>query len=546
MPAFYNEIDVQTAAWLKQLIRTGAINHGEVETRSIEVIQPRELERFQQAHFFAGIGVWSYALRSIGWPDDSPVWTGSCPCQPFSGAGRKGGFDDERHLWPDWFKLIKHQRPPVIFGEQVASKDGLTWLDSVCDDLEGAGYTVGAADLCAAGVGAPHIRQRLYFGAVRKGFEHLLPDLRVGNANGARLERHAGDEDHGSRRKSSARSTSPTGSAGDGMADTDGEAGRLLVQSRKSRHEKSETRRSGKVGRLGNTDRGSSAGHSGTGVGPEAETEGLGHFDRGERDGSQPPGPVNGHWRNAVFIPCRDGKLRPIESITAKVVDGLADLVGYVRAERLINAQTLQKLLDASDPETLQRALGGQRSVPASRVLRPELYGGGDGRGHQSSQRSKRKTASAEVEQGLLRSVRAQRSQQEVCPPQGREPSEQFAGKPDHIVWLVPSALAFAQLHGDGDSALALSLLQTAVLQAGNLLHSPDAFEKAWASAENKDQARIRMAVDQVTWSIVASAPLMVKAPGRIIRLKGYGNAIVPQVAATFVEAFIEAVRGQR
>lgn len=163
MTAFYNEIDPYAAQWLRNLISAGHIAPGVVDERSIEDIFPDELAGYTQCHFFAGIGVWSRALRLAGWPDDRPVWTGSCPCQPFSAAGKGMGTDDERHLWPAFHWLISQCRPPVVFGEQVASKDGLAWLDLVQTDLEGSGYASGAADLCAAGVGAPHIRQRLYW-----------------------------------------------------------------------------------------------------------------------------------------------------------------------------------------------------------------------------------------------------------------------------------------------------------------------------------------------------------------------------------------------
>ena len=163
MTAFYNEIDPYCAQWLRNLIDAGHIAPGVVDERSIEDITPNELRGYTQCHFFAGIGVWSYALRLAGWPDDRPVWTGSCPCQPFSAAGKGHGFADERHLWPAWHHLIRECRPGVVFGEQVASPDGLGWLDLVQADLEGSGYASGAVDLCAAGVGAPHIRQRLFF-----------------------------------------------------------------------------------------------------------------------------------------------------------------------------------------------------------------------------------------------------------------------------------------------------------------------------------------------------------------------------------------------
>src|SRR3990167_1375322 len=137
MTAYYNENDAYAAQWLCNLIAAGHIAPGEVDERSIEDVRADDLRGFTQCHFFAGIGVWSYALRLAGWPDDSPVWTGSCPCQPFSAAGKGGGFDDERHLWPAWFHLIEVCRPPVIYGEQVASKDGLAWLDLVHTYMEG-------------------------------------------------------------------------------------------------------------------------------------------------------------------------------------------------------------------------------------------------------------------------------------------------------------------------------------------------------------------------------------------------------------------------
>ncbi|EAY2275285.1 TPA: DNA cytosine methyltransferase [Salmonella enterica] len=161
--AYYNEIDPFAAAWLQNLIDAGCVAPGVIDTRSIEEVTANDLKGFTQCHFFAGIGVWSYALRRAGWPDSRPVWTGSCPCQPFSQSGKRRGFNDPRHLWPAWFYLVSQCRPHVIFGEQVASKDGLTWFDAVQFDLEKAEYAVAVVDLCAACVGAPHIRQRLYW-----------------------------------------------------------------------------------------------------------------------------------------------------------------------------------------------------------------------------------------------------------------------------------------------------------------------------------------------------------------------------------------------
>jgi len=161
--AYYNEIDPYAAQWLRNLIDAGHIAPGVVDERSIEEVQADELREFTQCHFFAGIGGWSLAARLAGWADDEPLWTGSCPCQPFSAAGKRAGTDDERHLWPVFFRLIQECRPPAVAGEQVASRLGYEWLAGVRADLESEAYAVGAVDLCAASVGAPHIRQRMWW-----------------------------------------------------------------------------------------------------------------------------------------------------------------------------------------------------------------------------------------------------------------------------------------------------------------------------------------------------------------------------------------------
>ena len=163
MAAYYNEIDAHAAQWLRNLIAAGLIAGGDVDERSIEDVNADDLIGYDQCHFFAGIGIWSHALRLAGWPDDRFVWTGSCPCQPFSAAGKGLGDKDPRHLWPAWFHLIQKRRPSVLFGEQVETAVNHGWLDAVQNDLEGEGYAVGAAGLPAASVGAPHIRQRLWF-----------------------------------------------------------------------------------------------------------------------------------------------------------------------------------------------------------------------------------------------------------------------------------------------------------------------------------------------------------------------------------------------
>ena len=163
MAAYYNEFKPEAAHMLRQLIKDGLIAPGEVDERSITEVLSDDIKGFTQCHFFAGIGGWSVALRHALWSDDRPVWTGSCPCQPFSSAGKQKGKDDARHLWPVWFRLIRKCRPVRIYGEQVAAAIAHGWWDDVANDLEAEGYAVGAAVLPACSVGKPHKRDRLWF-----------------------------------------------------------------------------------------------------------------------------------------------------------------------------------------------------------------------------------------------------------------------------------------------------------------------------------------------------------------------------------------------
>ncbi len=183
MIAYYNDNDRYICDWLQNLMDAGEIMPGKIDDRSVDDVDPESLFRFTRCHFFAGIAGWDLALRFSGWPIERPVWTGSCPCQPLSSAGKRKGAADERHLWPAFHRLIEICRPPTIFGEQVASNIGREWLSAVRLDLEQLGYAVGGADLPAASVGnakiltasgkesiisdaiggAPHIRQRLWW-----------------------------------------------------------------------------------------------------------------------------------------------------------------------------------------------------------------------------------------------------------------------------------------------------------------------------------------------------------------------------------------------
>lgn len=163
---YYNEWDKGAAKWLRELIERGLIPYGYVDERSITEVSPSDLEGFTQCHFFSGIGGWSRALQIAGIPPTTKLWTGSPPCQPFSAAGKQKGKFDERHLAPTFLRLISECRPPIVFGEQVAKAIDDGWLDDLHIEFEKQGYTVGASVLSASLIGAPHKRERLFFGAV--------------------------------------------------------------------------------------------------------------------------------------------------------------------------------------------------------------------------------------------------------------------------------------------------------------------------------------------------------------------------------------------
>ncbi|AZQ31052.1 DNA cytosine methyltransferase [Klebsiella pneumoniae] len=302
--AYYNEIDPFAAQWLRNLIAAGHIAPGEVDERSIEDVTPDDLRGFTQCHFFAGIGVWSHSLRLAGWPDDKPVWTGSCPCQPFSAAGKGDGFADERHLWPHFFHLISERRPQHVFGEQVAAGNANAWFDLVQADLEGVGYAFGLVPFTSAGIGAPHIRERAYW---------------VANADSVISDRDGDVRSNGWDEHSD-------GSHFNGMANANHRVS-----------DEGETLRSGRDAVLD----GSSTNRLGN-----ANLAGLERYIRDDspagwqrETGSTPstglhsrPLEVNGFWRDADWLLCRDGKWRPVEPGTFPLVDGAAARMGRVES----------------------------------------------------------------------------------------------------------------------------------------------------------------------------------------------------------------------
>ena len=289
MRAYYNEIDRFCCDWIQNLMDGGHITPGKIDDRDIREVEPGGLAGYERVHSFAGISGWDLALDLAGWR--GPVWTGSCPCQPFSIAGKGRGSQDERHLWPAFYDLIAECRPSVIFGEQIASKLGRTWLAAVRTDLEDLGYAVGSSDLCAAGVGAPHIRQRLWWVADADGRDACAEGLQRGG------EQRQQPEDGGS---------------GGGLGESDS-AGRIARRSAAppTRHGNSVEPAGRADIRLGDADE------------PGPQGRGL---DVGEHADQWSP------WAASEFIPCSDGKARPTQPGIHPLAHGIPGRVGRLRA----------------------------------------------------------------------------------------------------------------------------------------------------------------------------------------------------------------------
>ena len=450
---YYNEHDPKTAAWLRELIAARLIPDGHVDERSIVDVRPGDLDGFTQCHFFAGIGGWSYALQLAGWPEDRPVWTGSCPCQPFSSAGKQRGTADERHLWPVFANLIRERRPSTVFGEQVASAIGHGWLDGVRADLEREGYACGAAVLGAHSVGAPHIRQRLFW---------------VADSASMSGPQYVREQRCGSRR-----STGPCHTAERGPARGLGDS---IVP--------------GLEGHAWHVDHRNQSG-------------------RLDAQAARPATTPSRPWDSFDILHCTDGKARRIEPTSFEMAYGLPTGMGlccnlsvreiekeithHANASQIRPGEAVSALWKSLSSQVLQCDSGRLRDVSSPPFLLAFMRQLSV-QGWEFSESVLR--ASEETQEAIMRSLWWKKGSS--CPPHRRGLEEQLAGEPANIVRVLSSILARHVQEEWGEA------IET---------HAADYF------------------------------PLAINQPARVVRLRAYGNAIVPQVAAEFIGAFCETLK---
>lgn len=619
--AYYNEFDPFKAEVLREAIKAGAIAPGDVDERSIADVRGEDLRGYTQCHFFAGGGFWSLALRNAGWGDDRPVWTGSCPCPSFSAAGKGAGFADPRHLWPHWFRLIRECRPSIVLGEQVSAAIGHGWLDLVQDDLEAETYAVGKAVLGACSVGAPHIRQRLWFVAESAGIGHVrgwagyegnsenAPERRsaviepersrdvgilgdaplgglgiAGSAPGSAGHADLADE---SLRMGIAIREGVEGHGGDGG---DGnEPGRLGEEQTRPATETGESGGVADVRGIGRGRReGATQGHESDGEdagriegdgGPECGDKDAGRMADTQCDGGWPdfqergaegrasdgwdcealrPNPLNGFWRDADWIGCRDGKFRPVEPKYVKMAHGGSGAVVPVCDHGAIEPQEEEKidaidtktgpdsalrfLRQTSAPEALEeRNSGGYDRLQETPLLQPALHGERPRRSHQKAQRQEQSAAVGKDGREIVSSMRED-AMQTARPPQRREPAEQRAGEFGDFMRQLPQSLALAQLHGDAATKEALLALLEASGASGLLQHPFIAQKEVWRSLTQEVQNRLRMGFEEGGFVRKFESPLGHKCPARVGRLRMYGDGIVVPVAQAFIESVMEVL----
>jgi DNA (cytosine-5)-methyltransferase 1 len=480
MTAYYNEIEPYCVAWLKNLIHEGLIADGYVDERSIVEVTAGDLAGFSQCHFFAGIGGWSYAARLAGWPDDRPLWSASCPCQPFSVAGKGAAQADARHLWPEAARLVRARRPPVLVGEQVAAAVGKSWLDGVRADLEGVGYAVRGVVVPACSVNAPHRRDRLWF---------------VADANGDRSGAGRGDDgevrslseaqrqpEHGA---AVSRRGCPQHDDGD-VADADGARSQILP--REPGDARAECAAAigdgwGGAGALANSN---SSLHDGRGnVGSRGRNE--------YPDGSA--------WSRHEWLLGADGKARRVEPGIRLLVDGSATVLARMRA---IEASALEEIIGYGD------ACG----CDADEVLR------------------------------MVRSIVCAAANWQAAPVGVREQLHAPSLLLDFLLCIEAARNRASKRSGFEEASA--EIRRRIVLGVRNNGTSPGGPSRQWhCDGQRSEQSSdallaLSLVLARLAETYRTEARNANAASDRVAKLRAFGNAIVPQVAAEVLKAYLD------
>lgn len=290
----------------------------------------------------------------------------SCPCQPFSSAGSRSGFADDRHLWPAAHWLVSQQRPLAIIGEQVSGPDGQAWLDIVCNDLGALGYTVAALVAPSASVGAPNLRHRIWWVADARGYRCAE---RRGEIPRQQQAYEPGPEPH--RRRQDDRRLAHTDQQGNGGRCDDrsgpgAPAGtgrsqqrlaRLRAPGRRLEHadRSGQPRLAGDQEALGTGAAGHGMGDTATARPPDPDPSQLsrqGWWSEGR--GTEPPSGPLPPWSELEWLRCTDGKARPtqpgLQPLAARHTGDVAKIRAYGNAiNPIVAAHVIRAWMSCDD-----------------------------------------------------------------------------------------------------------------------------------------------------------------------------------------------------
>ena len=508
------------------------------------------------------------------------IITGGVPCQPFSVAGKQKGTSDDRHLWPEMFRIIKTFKPRFAIGENVRGivniQDGVVF-ETVCTDLESEGYEVQPFNIPAAGVGAPHRRERIWFIAIR--------EESVVNSDNIRFKQHSTTKEETSWRGTSAtfESTSnvgnskyngsPTSEIGRGHEEINGGTEKRQNESfefeRTSRSEDNgnvskrnnenmeNSNNNGLEGRLTETRNETITGKESTFNGSEDSNNSSRRSDGGgDQSKSRIDGAVQG---------LRDGNEEELTRTTGVrgVHEGTNISVGTIRENK--NQEDDNRTLVQTRQSGVQSSVSGGLELNQTSLDDNQIRQGDDNSSFNRMEKGNKNNVADTNDEGLRtciggsdndhatesRSGGVDRTRSESDVERHNSTSTEIKGMDvaDTESIRTREPREFNQTQGnEGGSSTQLdgsskNDADTNDKRLEGFREGSSEFGQINSTSESSDRGQTKVA--QGWWSVEPNVGRVAHGiPGRVHRLKGLGNSIVPQIVEEIGKALIKAEQG--